>query len=238
MAYTNRPEADFMFPPRPVISHSDDSADDDEFDILYPLLTSHTPPRHERHQRRPSNTSDDTLNNSRYSSFRQKTRELLSSKYKHYFVVTLVSLDVTAILAEIFVTLVACDLHLPADRGWVHVTKEILHPFALVLTYLFMAELGTSIWAFGLQFFKEWFHCLDAAVIVISFVVDVFVRGVVEEIVSIVIVLRLWRLVKIVQEVSVGAAERMEELEGRVEELERECEELRSSRGRRSAREW
>lgn len=63
----------------------------------------------------------------------------------------------------------------------------------------------------------------------VSFVVDLFVRGVVEDIVSIVIVLRLWRLVKIVQEVSVGAAERMEELEARVVQLEKENHELRNS---------
>lgn len=63
----------------------------------------------------------------------------------------------------------------------------------------------------------------------VSFVVDLFVRGVVEDIVSIVIVLRLWRLVKIVQEVSVGAAERMEELEARVVQLEKENDELRNS---------
>jgi hypothetical protein len=58
--------------------------------------------------------------------------------------------------------------------------------------------------------------------------VDVVTRGVVEEIASIVIVLRLWRLVKIIEELSVGAAERMEEIEARVVELERENSELKA----------
>lgn len=63
--------------------------------------------------------------------------------------------------------------------------------------------------------------------ILVSFGVDVATRGIVEDIASIVIVLRLWRLVKIIEEVSVGAAEGMEEIEARVVELKRENEELR-----------
>jgi uncharacterized protein YceH (UPF0502 family) len=58
--------------------------------------------------------------------------------------------------------------------------------------------------------------------------VDVVTRGVVEEIASIVIVLGLWRFVKIIEELSVGAAERMEEIEARVVELERENAELKA----------
>lgn len=51
-------------------------------------------------------------------------------------------------------------------------------------------------------------------------------HGVLEEIASLVIVLRLWRVVKIVEEMSVGAEEQMEELEAQVEKLERENAEL------------
>ncbi|KAK3994642.1 hypothetical protein QBC44DRAFT_322471 [Cladorrhinum sp. PSN332] len=206
-----------------------------DFDTLYLLphpLSQPQPrpppaPRLRVHSYPASSSSEGTLNNPTYASFGQRVRELLSSRCKHYFIITLVSLDVTVILTRIFVSLVACDLHLDPNEGWVGTTKEVLHPISLVLTCLFLGELGLSVCAFGLKFFSEWFHWLDAAVIIISFVVDVFVKGLVEEIVSIVIVLRLWRVVKIVQEVSVGAAERIEELEGRIVELEREYEELR-----------
>ena len=77
------------------------------------------------------------------------------------------------------------------------------------------------------RYFRDWFHCFDAFVITVSFGVDVATRGIVEDIASIVIVLRLWRLVKIIEEVSVGAAEGMEEIEGRIVELERENAELK-----------
>ncbi|KAK4229424.1 hypothetical protein QBC38DRAFT_109451 [Podospora fimiseda] len=180
-------------------------------------------------ERRSSSSYSSSSESNTYTQYKQKTREVLSSKYKRYFIVGLVSLDVSVVLGEIFITLVACDLGLDEEKGWwVHEVKEvILRRVGVVLSWVFLGELVGSWWAFGVGFFNEWFHCLDAAVILISFIVDVFVKGLVQEIVSIVIVLRLWRFIKIAQEVSVGAAERTEELEGRIVELERECEELR-----------
>ena len=70
-----------------------------------------------------------------------------------------------------------------------------------------------------------------------SFAIDVAARGLVEEIGSLVIVLRLWRLVKIVEEVSVGASEGMEELETRLVALERDKAELEARLVRLDARE-
>ena len=72
------------------------------------------------------------------------------------------------------------------------------------------------------SFFGTWFHCFDAFVILVSFVVDVLAHGVLEDIASLVVILRLWRMVKIVEEMSVGAEEQMEELTARVEKLEHE----------------
>jgi chaperonin cofactor prefoldin len=48
-----------------------------------------------------------------------------------------------------------------------------------------------------------------------------------EEIGSLVIILRLWRFVKLVEEMSVGASERMEDIEGRLGELEKQNSELK-----------
>ncbi|KAK4191143.1 hypothetical protein QBC35DRAFT_402461, partial [Podospora australis] len=162
---------------------------------------------------------------STYTVFRSQARELMSSKAKHYFILGLVTLDVAAILADIFIALVACDLGLE-DEAWVKTTREILPPFALVLSSVFMVELLVTIWAFGTRFFHAWFRCFDGTIILVSFVVDVFIHGIAEEIASIVIGLRLWRLVKIVEEVSAGAAERMEDLESQVKTLKQRNEEL------------
>lgn len=80
----------------------------------------------------------------------------------------------------------------------------------------------------GPRYFSSWFHCIDAVVILASFVSDLLKQGLVRDITSLVILLRLFRFVKIVEELSVGASETMEELEKRIEQLEQENGELKS----------
>ena len=74
----------------------------------------------------------------------------------------------------------------------------------------------------GSSYFRSWFHLFDATIIIVGFVVDVLLHGVLEEVASLVIVLRLWRVFKIIEELSVGAEEQMEQLQKRLESLEDE----------------
>lgn len=83
------------------------------------------------------------------------------------------------------------------------------------------------------RYFAEWFHLLDGIVIVASFVIDVLSHGIVEEIASLVIVFRLFRFVKVVEEMSMGAAERMEGLEEQLAVLRRENGEMKRQLARR-----
>lgn len=59
------------------------------------------------------------------------------------------------------------------------------------------------------------------------YLVDVLLHGILEEVASLVIVLRLWRFFKIIEEFSVGAQEQMDGLEERIEQLEMENRELK-----------
>ncbi|OAA66600.1 ion transporter [Niveomyces insectorum RCEF 264] len=161
----------------------------------------------------------------RWTRWRRDAQRYLASKEKHYLILALVGLDVVAILTEILVSLVTCEMG-TADEPWVDVVLEITKVSGLVISSLFLVELLVTVWAFGWTFFSAWFHCFDAFVILVSFVVDVLAHGVLEEIASLVIVLRLWRVVKIVEEMSVGAEEQMEELEARLEKVEQEKAEL------------
>lgn len=83
----------------------------------------------------------------------------------------------------------------------------------------------------GDRFFHSKFHCFDAAVILAGFVVDVCLKGVLEEAGSIVVILRLWRVFKIIEEFSAGAEEQMDSLSARIEQLEIENEALRRELG-------
>lgn len=56
---------------------------------------------------------------------------------------------------------------------------------------------------------------------------DVGLKGVIEEVGSIVIVLRLWRVFKIIEEFSTAAEDRMEVLQEKIERLEVERSRLK-----------
>lgn len=68
-----------------------------------------------------------------------------------------------------------------------------------------------------------------------GFIVDVLLHGILEEVASLVVILRLWRFFKIIEEFSVGAEEQMDGLTLRIEQLEMEnCDlklELKKQKG-------
>lgn len=78
-----------------------------------------------------------------------------------------------------------------------------------------------------LSFFKSWFHCFDACVILAGFIIDVCLKNIIEEAGSIVIVLRLWRVFKIIEEFSAGAEEQTAIFAERIESLEKENRRLK-----------
>lgn len=164
----------------------------------------------------------------RYERCRKATEKALSSKFKHWFVLTLVVLDVAGILADICIALVTCELDREGE-AWVRPTREALKALALTLSCLFLVELLLELWAHGpRRYLASRVTRFDAFVIVVSFVVDVAEHGgVAEEVASLVVILRLWRFVKIADEFGVEASERWDEMESRVGALEKENQGLR-----------
>lgn len=77
------------------------------------------------------------------------------------------------------------------------------------------------------RYFKSNFHIFDATIIVVSFVFEVSLQGIEEEVASLIIILRLLRVVKIVDEISVGAEQQMSDLEQKLDIAEKENMELR-----------
>ncbi|KAL9075592.1 MAG: hypothetical protein Q9157_003974 [Trypethelium eluteriae] len=193
-----------------------------------PLLPTSTP---------PSNT---TINKStsalakHHSQFRHSLRHYLSSRLGHYIVLGLVTLDVGSIFADLVIQTFRCERESgkPDPNGAAgkkyDAALEALGVVSLVISCLFVVELGASVWAFGFSYFRSKFHCFDAVVILLAFVIDVLLHGVLEEIASLVVVLRLWRVFKIVEELSGAAEEQMDALRERIAELEEENGELKS----------
>jgi hypothetical protein len=80
-------------------------------------------------------------------------RWFLPSKYGHYFVIILVSLDITCIFADFIISLHVCEHR--RDKGfnkkaWTE-TEDILGSFGLVFSTLFIVELLASLFAFGIK---------------------------------------------------------------------------------------
>lgn len=78
------------------------------------------------------------------------------------------------------------------------------------------------------RYFRSRFHCFDALVILASFITDTLLRGSLEEVASLIIVLRLWRVFKIIEELSAEAQEQIEGVQVRLEAAEEENARLRS----------
>ncbi|KAI0095525.1 hypothetical protein F4814DRAFT_436365 [Daldinia grandis] len=143
----------------------------------------------------------------------------MNSRTKHWLVLALVVLDVAGILSDIFIALITCEMGVEHD-AWVAPTRNALTVFSLCLSCVFLAELVLSVVSGGWRYFSSKLHCFDAFVIVVGFAVDLLEHNTAQEMASLVVVLRLWRVVEIVDEFSVEAAEQAEELRARVRQLE------------------
>ncbi|EED23341.1 conserved hypothetical protein [Talaromyces stipitatus ATCC 10500] len=169
-------------------------------------------------------------NTSYYAHLRAKTRAFLSSKWGHYIVLCMVAVDVACIFADFLIELWVCELserhQTPIDRRW-SLAQEALGLVGLIFSCLFMLELIASVLSFGLGYFRSKFHTFDALVIVLAFILDIALRGVVEELGSLIVVLRLWRVFKIIEEMSEVSAEMMERYEVELDNLRVENSKLR-----------
>jgi len=85
---------------------------------------------------------------------RSRLRAFLISKWGHYFVLILVSLDIACIFADFLVSLHICE-H-TGEKGfrrknWL-IVNDVLGSLSLTFSCLFMAELLASVFAFGLGY--------------------------------------------------------------------------------------
>ncbi|KAL0470015.1 hypothetical protein QR685DRAFT_444156, partial [Neurospora intermedia] len=112
-----------------------------------------------------------------YRHLQAQTRTILSFKTRHLIVLALVTLGVASIVADIVVALVACDLNEESAKR-VTETRKWLPVFGTVVSSPLVVSLAGC-------------HGYLA-----SFAVDVVIK----EIAELIIVLRLYRLIEIIEE--------------------------------------
>lgn len=141
----------------------------------------------------------------RFHGLQRRMAEVLESREAHYMVIGLVLLDLAIVLAE----LVLSSFY-PAPElapHIVHVAEEALSYTSITILAVFNAELLAKLLVFGFKYFthSSW-HMFDAVVVVTSFTLELSLRGVAQEVASLLIFFRLWRIMRIMH----GVAEAME----------------------------
>ncbi|XP_036381883.1 voltage-gated hydrogen channel 1-like [Megalops cyprinoides] len=137
-------------------------------------------------------------------TFRDAMRKLYSCERFQVSVVCLVILDAVFVLCELLM-----DLSIIAvDDG--HIAPRVFHYLSLSLLTFFMVELAGKIFAYGREFFRHKFEVLDGVVIIVSFVLDIVYVSHEDafDAVGLLILLRLWRVARIINGVLVSVKNR------------------------------
>ncbi|KAF7295023.1 hypothetical protein MIND_01040400 [Mycena indigotica] len=186
-------------------------------------------------------------------SHREKTAELLESRSLHQFVLLLITIGMFGYMAQIPYLMLVQMQHAYL-LTWV--TRFSMRAALQSKGPVSRAEIPLTLWSLGPRFYfpgavpHAALHLFDAFIIIVTFVLEVVLRGKEQELAGLLVVLRLWRLIKLAVSgqnfsllslnesktgVSVGVGEvgeadaiRAAEAEQRVEELEKENSELKA----------
>ncbi|KAF8310872.1 hypothetical protein DL93DRAFT_1565135 [Clavulina sp. PMI_390] len=198
---------------------------------------------HDEHQPLLPSTSDHGAGSSSVTNGRDEREarkierkewlgEKLESKTFHKFVILLITLDAICVLVDLSYTFLFDDSCGPGGPSEEEepLFLTVLSLFSLAVTSLFLVEIPLNLYAFGGKFYHPFahgqeavhssLHFLDALVIIGTFIIEVFLRGKERELASLLILVRLWRLVKLVSGVAIGVGETEEENAKRVFVLE------------------
>jgi len=166
-------------------------------------------------------------------SWRVRVSEALESHIVHKLVIALTIIDASCVLVDLAYTLLSSDCDVsgaPDAPEWL----EVLSLISIVITTLFLIEIPLTLWSFGLEFYNPYgrfphasLHIFDTIIIVTTFVLEAILRGKERELAGLLIILRLWRLLKLAGGVAVFTGEIEEDT---YKELARVKKELEDSR--------
>ncbi|KAH3885178.1 hypothetical protein DPMN_009169 [Dreissena polymorpha] len=126
---------------------------------------------------------------------RDDLKHLLQSNKFHIFLVTIVIIDCFLVVSELLL-----DLNVFTKEAHHTVAPHVLHYCSIGILGFFLIETIVRICVFRCEFFKHKFEVFDAAVVVVSFVLEVVFRNSLgpESAVGLLVVLRLWRVARII----------------------------------------
>jgi hypothetical protein len=167
--------------------------------------------------------------------WRLKAHHILENRWTHMLILVLVLADLAFVLGEIFIELFsfqACREH-TFEKGGEHWEEgdrtiratDALRIASLCVLSLFCVEITAKLLVLGVEYYTHhYIHLFDALVIVTSFVVTLVLHGPAEEVVALFVMLRLWRIVRVIDSVAVTVeqehAKRRHKLHKRISTLE------------------
>ncbi|XP_077015961.1 voltage-gated hydrogen channel 1 isoform X2 [Tamandua tetradactyla] len=166
------------------------------------------------------------------ADFRATLRKLFSSHRFQVVIICLVVLDALLVLAELVLDLkiIQSDVNNYASR--------VFHYLSIAILTFFMMEISFKLYAFRLEFFHHKFEILDSVVVVVSFVLDIVLLFSEHEFeaLGLLILLRLWRVVRIINGIIISVKTRSDrqllrlkqinmQLASKIQHLEFSCSE-------------
>ncbi|KAJ6648245.1 Voltage-gated hydrogen channel 1 [Pseudolycoriella hygida] len=144
-------------------------------------------------------------------SFRGKCIHLIHSFKFQSVVIGFVMLDCIFVVAELIIDLritkaEVCDKVTCAPIKKDHSLSMILQSLSLSILSLFMIELAFKLWALRSKFFESKMEIFDAIIVIVSWSLDIvfFHHGDDADAISMLIFLRMWRLIRIVHAIAVS----------------------------------
>jgi len=147
----------------------------------------------------------------RDDSFRAKCLSIIHSFKFQAVVIGFVILDCIFVIAELIVDLritkgEVCDKVTCAPIKKDHSLSLIFQSLSLAILSLFMIELIFKLWAMGTNFFRSKMEIFDAVIVIVSWSLDIAFFHHSDEVnaISMLIFLRMWRLIRIVHAIAVS----------------------------------
>lgn len=138
--------------------------------------------------------------------FRTTLRKLFSSHRFQVIIICLVILDALLVLAELILDLKIIQ---PDKNNY---AAMVFHYMSIVILTFFMVEIVFKLFVFRLEFFHHKFEILDSVVVVVSFILDIVLlfREHEFEALGLLILLRLWRVARIINGIIISVKTRSE----------------------------
>ncbi|KAL0978196.1 hypothetical protein UPYG_G00167350 [Umbra pygmaea] len=147
-------------------------------------------------------------------TFRDSLKKLYASERFQVAVVCLVILDAVFVLIELLIDLSIIKL----EHG--HVLPQVFHYLSLSLLSFFILELAGKLFAFRLEFFHHKFEVFDGVVVIVSFILDIVYITSEDafDAVGLLILLRLWRVARIINGILLSVKARADHKVHKLEE--------------------